>query len=343
MPSRPRQSSALLDALLGDDDPVGIEAAIARLAIIGRPALRHVLQRLDGADAMHLPRLLRVMERIGDGSGLAPARRLLAHESPDVAAAAVDALGALLDARDASVASSALDALTATLLDADRPDQVRLRAFDAIAGAADRSATYDADVLEPLRQQLRRDRSTALQQAAAGARPQSKGPSPHSRASLEAFANGESTLTPDALRQLITGEGANAPLTVLHRAIERIRMTESAASGEDLDAWRVARATAHHALSHRGSRLAVYDLRETLEALGAQTPVGMLSALQQVGDASVLEALADAHAGTTNAWFRGQLVTIFRAIVAREKVTKRHAAIKKIAARAPATIEELWG
>ena len=75
----------------------------------------------------------------------------------------------------------------------------------------------------------------------------------------------------------------------------------------------------------RGSRLAVYDLRESVEALGSQTPVGMLSALQQVGDASVLDAVADAWAGSSNAWFRGQLVTIFRAIVAREKITKRHA------------------
>ena len=93
----------------------------------------------------------------------------------------------------------------------------------------------------------------------------------------------------------------------------------------------------------RGSRLAVYDLRESVEALGSQTPVGMLSALQQVGDASVLDAVADAWAGSSNAWFRGQLVTIFRAIVAREKMTKRHAAMKKLAARQPDAFAALVG
>jgi hypothetical protein len=125
--------------------------------------------------------------------------------------------------------------------------------------------------------------------------------------------------------------------------IERVRLREATVAADELDAWRVVRATTHLALATRGSRLAVYDLRESVEALGSQTPVGMLSALQQVGDVSVLEALADAHAGTTNAWFRGQLVTIFREIVAREKLTKRHAAMKKIAARLPESITELWG
>ena len=117
-----------------------------------------------------------------------------------------------------------------------------------------------------------------------------------------------------------------APLTVLHKVIERVRAHEAAlpptrpTPGASCVPPRILRSPT------RGSRLAVYDLRESVEALGSQTPVGMLSALQQVGDVSVLDAVADAWAGSTNAWFRGQLVTIFREIVAREKITKRHAA-----------------
>ena len=344
MPSRPGQSQALLDELLAGQDPVAVEAGIARLAIIGRPALRQVLRRLADGDPLHLPRLLRVLERIGDPATLSAIRPFLGHDMADVAVAAVDAAGALLDARDPAVASGALDALTTTLLDESRGEAVRLRAFEAIANAPDQSPTYDADIVEPLRQQLRRDRSETLRQAVSDTR---EAPPPSVEADggarLEAAAAGDLPAEPEPLRQLLGSHGATVPLTVLHRLIERVRALEAGLEGEDLERWRVVRATAHLALAARGSRLAVYDLRETLEALGDQTPVGMLAALQQVGDASVLDALADAHHGTTNAWFRGQLAGIFRDIVGREKLSKRQTSVRKLATRLPETLDELWG
>jgi hypothetical protein len=346
VPTRPGQSKALLDELLAGQDPVAVEAAIARLAIIGRPALRQVLQRLASAEATDLPRLLRVTERIGDPGSLAAVRSFLTHDVPEVALAAVDAVGTLLDARDASVASGALDALTTTLLDASRGDTVRLRAFEAIANAPAPSATYDADVVEPLRQQLRRDRSEGLRAAmntTVDAAPTVPTIDASGEARLGALGVGELADDPEHVRQQLVTQGATLPLTTLHRVIERIREHESGLEGERQEQWRVVRATAHLALATRGSRLAVYDLRETLEALGDQTPVGMLSALQQVGDASVLDALADAYQGTANPWFRGQLTGIFRAVVEREKLTKRQAAVKKLAARLPDTLNALWG
>ena len=343
MPSRPGQSKTLLDQLLAGHDAVAVEAAIARLAIIGRPALRQVVQRLAETDPTQQPRLLRVLERIGDPGTLGVIRPLLTHAEPDVALAAVDAMGALLDARDTVVAAAALDALTGTLLDTSRDDAVRLRAFEAIGNAADRSMTYDTDVVEPLREQLRRDASAAVRAAVSSPEGNAVAADVPSVDQLAAAANGDLTAAPEVLRQAIAAHGADAPLTVLHKVIERVRVREAAAAADDVDAWRVVRATTHLALAARGSRLAVYDLRESIEALGSQTPVGMLSALQQVGDASVLDAVADAWTGSPDAWFRSQLVTIFRAIVAREKMTKRHATIKKIAARLPESLGELWG
>ena len=114
--------------------------------------------------------------------------------------------------------------------------------------------------------------------------------SPSGEQRLEAAASGDLPADPELLRQSIGAHGATAPLTVLHKVIERVRAREA-------DGCRATRSrrgascapTTHLALALRGSRLAVYDLRETLEALGSQTPVGMLSALQQVGDASVLD------------------------------------------------------
>ena len=347
MPARPGQSKVLLDELLASDDPVAVEAAIARLAIIGRPALRQLLQRIGDADVPHQPRLLRVLERMGDPGALPTIRPLMAHGAADVASAAVDAMGALLDAREAAIAAAALDALTATLLDTSRADAVRLRAFEAIAGATDRSGTYEADVVAPLRATLRRDSSAAVRKAMSdddvdGAETAAAS-EPAGEARLEAFATGALTIDPEDLRRVIGSHGGAVPLTMLHRIIERVRAHEASVAPGQVEAWRVARATAHLGLAARGSRLAIYDLRETLEALGAQTPVGMLSALQQVGDSSVLDVVADAWQATSDAWFRGQLVTIFRAVVERERMTRRHAAVKKLAARAPDALAALWG
>lgn len=345
MPSRPGQSKALLDQLLAGDDAVAVEAAIARLAIAGRPALRQVLLHLDGAAPSHLPRLLRVLERLADPSALPAVRPFLEHPTLGVAVAAVDAVGAVLDARDPRVATAALDALTATLLDGTRDDVVRLRAWEAIANAPDPTASYDADVLAPLRLQLRGDASPALRAAAGGG--QDDVPllldEPSGEAQLAAAAAGTLPPDPEHLRQLLGSHGADAPLTVLQRVIERVRAHEATADVELVEAWRVVRATAHQALASRGSRLALYDIRESLAALGAQTPVGMLAALQQVGDAAALEAVADAYAATDDAWFRSQLSGVFRAIVSREQLTKRQASIKKMATRLPGVFEQLWG
>ena len=94
---------------------------------------------------------------------------------------------------------------------------------------------------------------------------------------------------------------------------------------------RLARAAAHVALAGRGSRLALYDLRESLERRKAPLPVEFLTALSTIGDASCLEAIAGAHREATRTrWWRDHLADAFRTIVAREKLTRRHAVIKKI-------------
>jgi hypothetical protein len=98
-------------------------------------------------------------------------------------------------------------------------------------------------------------------------------------------------------------------------------------------------------LALRGSRVALYDLRETLEDRSMRLPVSFLTALHVVGDASCLEPLAsawDAAAADRTAegvrW-RQQLASAFRAITHREKITRRHAVMKRIAARWPKLME----
>ena len=79
------------------------------------------------------------------------------------------------------------------------------------------------------------------------------------------------------------------------------------------------------------------DLRETLETSNGPLPVEFLAALERIGDASCLEPIASAYATAPaeGDWWREHLAHAFRAIAARERVTRRHAAMKKIARRWP--------
>ncbi|MGH9139797.1 MAG: hypothetical protein ACRD2I_01500, partial [Vicinamibacterales bacterium] len=110
------------------------------------------------------------------------------------------------------------------------------------------------------------------------------------------------------------------------------------------DQWRLARAAAHVTLAQRGSRLALYDLRDSLEAARGPLPVEFLAAITLIGDASCLEAIAAAHARARpkDAWWRRHLAEAFQTIVKRDQLTRRHAAMKKIEKRWPGALDGLW-
>jgi hypothetical protein len=89
-------------------------------------------------------------------------------------------------------------------------------------------------------------------------------------------------------------------------------------------------------------------LRETFESARTPLPVEFLRAAAQIGDVSCLEAVAAAcgHALDAGArvddWWCQRLVDVFRAIAARERVTRRHAAGKRITARWQQASALLW-
>jgi hypothetical protein len=138
---------------------------------------------------------------------------------------------------------------------------------------------------------------------------------------------------PNVLRQAIVREGGRAPLPSLLRVIEAVRVREGQESPSRRGVWMATRAAAHLALANRGSRLALYDLRESLESAEARLPVEFLAALSAVGDASCVEAVAAAHARSRDGWWRAHLALAFRAIVTREGLTRRHGVIRKIVKR----------
>jgi len=138
---------------------------------------------------------------------------------------------------------------------------------------------------------------------------------------------------PEVMRRLLSAAGADVPLPGLHRIIERLREREASLTDTARAEWTRARGSAHVALAKRSSRLALYDMREALEAAKRPLPVEFLAALSMNGDASCLEAIAAAHGQAVDAWWRRHLADTFRAIVSRERLTARHAVMKKIQKR----------
>jgi hypothetical protein len=345
-------SSKQIDALiaqLASDDGDARESAVARLTVIGARAVERLLAaaRSEGAPA---PRVTawRTLEAIGDARALEPALAALDGHEPSVAAAA--AATARRFVRGASGAR-VVDRLTAAVLDRRRPDVVRAAALRALSD-------LDPATTAPLLRSLADDPSNLLRDAANGmptighdtasrarrrerAAADAAGPtvsdavSPREReafnrasaaARLASAADQVLPGDPDALRTDLANAGFDTPVALLARLVDRIREHEGAERPAARQRWTLARAAAHLALARRGSRLALYDLRETLESGSGPLPVGMLQALVLVGDAASLAAIATAHAKAQDEWSRGHLADAFYAIVERERLTARQAA-----------------
>ena len=96
------------------------------------------------------------------------------------------------------------------------------------------------------------------------------------------------------------------------------------------------RGAVHQALAARGSRVAAYDLREAIETAERALPDDFVRAAAVIGDAAELEALAGAFVRARQpdeSGWRAALADAAREIVAREQLTRRHGAVKRLRAR----------
>jgi hypothetical protein len=337
-----RSAAAEIEHLLADlcgGDAIARETAGARLTVIGVRAVPHLIVAFDRAAASGARvAILKVLEATPDRRSAELGAEQLESDGADpaVRAAAVALLGAYLESPEST---TVLDTLTACILDAGRPAALRLQALDLIERALPR-------VLDPLRARLTEDADSAIR-AWASASASSGTPVVDPRLAIEAAAAGEPA---DArfLLELLPAGSADAPLPTLHRLIEVARDREATApGGADRGAWLAVRGMVHLALARRDSRVAVYDLRESIARAGAPLPEGFAEAAGLVGDAACLEAIAEmltrtrAETGNLMWTWQGDLVNAGHAIVERERLTRRHAVMKKIARSSPDVVAAL--
>ena len=311
----------LVESLMSSDD-VRREGAIARLAVIGSRATDRLLAAYAAAgDSSAKVALLRALQGIGDARSVPLAAEAL-QKGGDPAVEAAALLKVFLDA-DPGVAAAALDALVETALDPSADRRVRFAAFEALE-----------DIPPSMRDTIR----AALHEDAAVP----SGEHGAHDALLADAVDGRVPDEPAPLRVAIVARGSTLALPSLLKLIEVAREREERAAGSR-DGWRLVRGAAHQALAARDSRLGLYDLRETVASSDAALPPAFLAAMRMVGDASCVDPLgtALARARPEDLWWRHQLASALRGIARRERLTRRHPAIRRAIARSPAVAEAL--
>jgi hypothetical protein len=290
------------------------ESAVARLTIIGARAVSRLIAAFESASDRHVQiAILRVLETTGDDRALPIARHALSCGG-DLGVEAVAVMEALLGRGALPVQAEALDALVEVVGRADAERRVRLAAAAVVQGIA---RTIGPDAQKTFESEL-----TASEAVWADA------------------ADGHLPDDPATLRAAAIEQAGDAPLPIVHRIMEVVRareqMLEAAGAGQTASAqWQAVRGALHQGLALRGSRIALYDLRESVAASRAPMPPSFIAAMQTVGDQSCLEPLAAAFASASSAVWRHQLAIAFHAIVKRERLTKRHSAMRRALARAP--------
>jgi hypothetical protein len=279
------------------------DAAVARLRVIGPRAVER-LATLIASDASPDARAaaLRALEGSDDDRALRVAATASGEPDAGVACAAIAVLRGRLTGESGT---EILDLLSSIALDSDRVKDVRLAALDALS-------ELPRHVVQPLLQEA------GLSESGPGA----------------AAANVDD---PAAVTDWIAAN-TGAPLSALHALVSELRDRERREpSGRVRQRWVLARGAVHALLARRGSRVALYDLRESFDAAQEPLPLDFLSAATALGDAATLEPLARAWraASPKETWWRDRLRDAAADIMKREKVTGRHAAVKRVRAKWP--------
>jgi hypothetical protein len=298
--SRPSEVDRLI-ADLESSDPVRRDVSVARLRVLGARALPRLAKFIDSpAAASARASALSALEGIEDRHAASIAVSALGAAD---AAVVVAALAVLRSWVPRERGTRLLEAITAIAIDRSRNARIRVAAIEALSDLPDH-------LVRPIREQA---------------------PPPE--------AAGPSLDDPVAAREWVDAHGRHARLSILHEAIKTFRDLEArATTNRRRGEWTNARAAAHRVLAERGSRLALYDARETFSSAQSPLPAGFLEALTCVGDVSCLEPLARAWSAAREPGWRAQLAEAARRIVVRCKLGGRNTVVKGIRANWPGFI-----
>jgi hypothetical protein len=322
-----------LVAALGSEDEVAREAAAARLAVLGTRAVPHLLAAYGQASGRTARlAILRAMEPVADSRTLAVSTAAI-RDGADVALAAIAVLRSLTQSSHAATADEALEALVSAAINPSIERRVRLAAIDAVAGIS-------AGVRERLQAALMHDPDRSIRARMSAARADGIDADAAWRDALDGRLPDDAA----ALREAFVARAGSAPLSEVQALVDRVRAREIECEGAAAEGWLILRGALHQALALRGSRIALYDLRETLETAAAGVPASFVSAAQAIGDASCLEALASAFSRVQQDDRRRHAMAVaFRSIAAREKPARRKAVLERIRSKWPESGAQLTG
>jgi hypothetical protein len=287
------------------------------------PALLGLVRDSSESSSVRI-RALRTLATIDRLAALDAAAGIAIDADVALALDGLDLLGeALSDAANPGGADRALEYLTRLVLDPSVAERRRLVLMEPLS-------RLPAPLKKPVFDVLARDGSPTIAARATG-------PDAAPRGALERWSDDERLPSaPDALADALTAEGERAPITALHRMVSLTRSREKAGDAVDREAWRSVRGLLHEALAKRGSVIALYDLRETLDPLDQPVSAHFLTAAMAVADASCLDAIAArwVHAGG-DVWLRDQLERIFHAIISRERLRRSSPVLARLLKRHP--------
>jgi hypothetical protein len=327
MPIRPSNAPDVdrLIAELRSGTSIRRETAAARLAIIGSRATEklHQIALDDSADADARVTALHALEAIGDPRSFEKTVELAeTSAAPRIVTAAIAVIGSIARSKDRR-SLTAFEWLTAAALRQDASDPQRLGALAALGGLSARQVA-------PIYAALRRDPNSDI---AARAARQAAG----DRVTLERISTEGLPVDPVLVSSLVREEGHETKVTALRLIVDMIRAREH--DGHQRAEWMAVRGQLHQVMAERGSRLALYDVRETLERAGAAIlPVGFLSAAAAVGGGDCLAPLAAAWVASAglDRWWTDHLADAFRSIVTRERLRRRDPRLVRILEKWPA-------
>ena len=295
----------------GPDQATRRDAAIARLTVIGTRAVRQILDAIAAKPAPpSMRRCCSRSRRFPIPAPSIPSSRDSAPRTPRYAWPPRAPRAGLLALPQGTIV---LDRLTTIALDCSEQGDLRVAALDALSQLPARTVK---PVLDRLKDNPLPEIKAALRQQGAVVE--------DPIAELEEASDGWLPRDPHVLLQLVGRDAAGgAPLDAAPaggaRRLEGNRRTKSAPRGSG---WPSA-GPLHLALARRGSKVALYDLREAVEQATEPLPGDFLDALVLVGDASSLEPLAAAyvHADVMATARPGAaaLADAFRAVAARER------------------------